>query len=200
MRTHTLPDPVKLVIDAGGGHLVGSNGRYEKRLPDLHDIYQDSAAYAAALAGDRGEPVYWVENCHIDGSGELITGISVLEPGRIGDEFYMTRGHLHRQADRAELYLAVSGRGVLLMETLDGQSRAIEICAGEAVQIPGHWVHRSVNVGPHRFATVFCFAADAGQDYEVIAEAGGMKNLVVTDGSEGWSTRPNPAHRGYRRG
>ena len=27
--------------------------------------------------------------------------------------------------------------------------------------------------------------------------AGGMAPLVVTDGHGGWTTRPNPEHRGY---
>jgi hypothetical protein len=41
-------------------------------------------------------------------------------------------------------------------------------------------------------------SADAGQDYTIIAEAGGMKNLVVHDGPDGWTTVPNPRHTGYR--
>ncbi len=62
-------------------------------------------------------------------------------------------------------------------------------------------------VGGHRVAVragrgavptrVFCYAADAGQDYAVIAEAGGMKNLVVADG-DGWALKDNPDHAGYR--
>ena len=108
----------------------------------------------------------------------------------------MTRGHLHVKADRAEVYVGLTGRGVMLLETLDGQSKAIEVGPGEAVYVPGHWVHRSVNVGTERFATLFCFASDAGQDYEIIARAGGMKQLVVAHG-DGWTTRPNPDHAGY---
>jgi glucose-6-phosphate isomerase len=69
---------------------------------------------------------------------------------------------------------------------------------GEAVHVPGHWVHRSVNVGEEPFVSLFCYPADAGQDYALIAEAGGMAQLVVTDGDGGWTTRPNPRHVGYR--
>src|SRR5665647_26049 len=68
----------------------------------------------------------------------------------------------------------------------------------DAAVHPVHWVHRSVNVGPERFATVFCYAADAGQDYQIISDAGGMRTLVVKDGAVGWTTRPNPDHTGYR--
>ena len=44
---------------------------------------------------------------------------------------------------------------------------------------------------------MFCYGADAGQDYALIERAGGMSAMVVTDGADGWSTRPNPDHVGY---
>ena len=199
MTTSPPVPPVALTLLPGTGQLGGSNGRYEKHWPDLDGLYRDGAAYAERLAAADGEPVYWVESSQTeDGPGGLITGVSVLEPGRVGEEYAMTRGHLHAQADRSELYVGLSGHGVMLLETLDGQSRAVEVTPGQAVYVPGHWVHRSVNVGTERFVTLFCYAADAGQDYAIIAEAGGMAQLVVADG-DGWTTRANPDHRGYRR-
>ena len=196
MKARTVADPVKLTMHARDGVLSGRTGRYEKRLADLDGLYRDKESFERARENDTGEPVYWVEDSRLGGSGELVTGLSVLEPGRIGDEFYMTRGHLHSLADRGELYLAVSGRGVMLLDDLSGGSRAIEIDVGEAVHVPGNWVHRSINVGKERFVTLFCYPADAGQDYGIVAAAGGMRDLVIADGA-GWSTRPNPEHRGY---
>jgi glucose-6-phosphate isomerase len=109
----------------------------------------------------------------------------------------MTRGHLHAIADRSELYVGLSGRGVMILETVAGATEVVEVTPGKAVYVPGHWVHRSVNVGAERFSTLFCYAADAGQDYSIIERAGGMKSLVVVDG-EGWAIEPNPDHRGYQ--
>lgn len=189
--------PAKLTMKPQAGQMLGRNGRYEKRLGDLRGVYRDEEAFERLLVADDDAPKYWVENHQSEeGAGGLITGISVLEPGKVGDEYFMTRGHLHVKADRAELYLGLTGRGVLLLETLDGESEAIPMGPGEAVYAPGHWVHRSINVGTERFATLFCFAADAGQDYEIIERAGGMKQVVVErDGN--WITRPNASHVGY---
>jgi glucose-6-phosphate isomerase len=190
--------PTKLTILAALGQLGGSNERYEKFLPDLEGAYLDAEAFAALAATDSGAPLYWVESSHTeDGVGALIIGTSVVEPGLVGDEYAMTRGHIHAQADRSELYLGVSGRGVMLLETVDGRSEAIEITAGEIVYVPGYWVHRSVNVGPERLVMLFCYGADAGQDYGIIERAGGMQQLVVGTPDGGWETRPNPRHRGY---
>jgi glucose-6-phosphate isomerase len=86
----------------------------------------------------------------------------------------------------------------MLLETLEGESRALPIAPGEAVHVPGYWVHRSVNIGDEAFITLFCYPADAGQDYQIIADAGGMAQLVVSDGADGWTTKPNPRHLGYR--
>ena len=190
--------PVALTIDPEGGRLDGSNGRYEKFLPDLEGLYRDADAYRERLAVDDGRPVYWVESSRTeDGPGGLITGISVLEPGVVGAEYAMTRGHLHAVADRSELYVGLSGTGVMILETVDGDSQVVPVSPGKAVYVPGYWVHRSVNVGPERFSTLFCYAADAGQDYSIIEQAGGMRSLVVADG-DGWAVRTNPGHRGYR--
>ena len=190
--------PVTLTLRPEEGRLEGSNGRYEKFPPDLEGLYRDAGAYAQRLETDDGRPVYWVEGSRTeDGPGGLITGISVLEPGTVGREYAMTRGHLHAVADRSELYVGLAGRGVMILETLDGRSEVVDVTPGQAVYVPGWWVHRSVNTGDERFATLFCYAADAGQDYGIIERAGGMKSLVVADG-DGYAVKPNPDHRGYR--
>lgn len=197
--THSpaVVEPVKLHIEVASGRLGGNNGRYEKRLRDLAGFYRDTDAFEAALAADGGAPVYWVEASNTEPwLGGLITGVSVLEPGRIGDEFAMTRGHIHEAHEHSELYVGLTGHGVMLLETVDGESRAIEILPGDAVYVPGHWVHRSVNVGNERFATLFCYGSVAGQDYGIIERAGGMKMLIVA-AAEGWEARLNPDHGGY---
>lgn len=193
----TVP-PVKLTFLSEQGRLGGSNLRYEKRLSDLAGLYRNAAAYEEMLRDDDDEPVYWVESSHTeDGPGGLITGISVLEPGMVGDEFFMTRGHLHAVSDRSELYMGLSGQGLMLLETVAGESKVVRIQPGQAVYVPGNWVHRSVNVGAERLVTMFCYAADAGQDYSIIERAGGMKSLVVLKDGR-WVVKPNPDHHGYQ--
>jgi len=195
----TVPEPGALTIGTDGAIGCGTGG-YDKRLGELRGVYIDEDAFETAVA-QQGEDrlAYRVEeHRNVEGPGALIVGTSTLLPGRVGKEFALTRGHLHAKSDRAELYYCLSGRGVMLLETISGRSRAIPMSPGEAVHVPGHWVHRSVNVGEEPFVSLFCYPADAGQDYALIAEAGGMAQLVVTDGDGGWTTRPNPRHVGYR--
>ena len=194
----TIHTPARIDIAPDGG-MSGATRVYRKHLGDMDGVYADAEAYRAALAEHGPDHlVYQVhEHRYGDEPGSLIVGTSTLLPGRYGEEFAVTRGHLHGIADRAELYHCLSGHGVMLLETIDGRSEAVELRAGQAVDVPGHWIHRSVNVGSEPFVSLFCYSADAGQDYAVIGEAGGMRDLVVRT-EDGWTTVPNPAHTGYR--
>src|ERR1700712_1389722 len=90
-------EPAALNVEAALGRMVGPSARYEKHLADLTGLYRDSAAYSAALASDDGSAVYWVDSSTVEhGDGALTIGLSVLRPGTVGDEFAMTRGHLHK--------------------------------------------------------------------------------------------------------
>jgi glucose-6-phosphate isomerase len=194
----TLPEPGLLFLTPDGA-MRGATGAYDKHLRDMSGVYRDQDAYEAALA-EKGPDflVYRVEeHRNVGGEGALIIGTSTLQPGRYGDEYAVTRGHLHAKPDRAELYYCLSGSGVMLVETTDGRSETVPLSAGQAVHVPGHWVHRSVNVGDDPFVTLFCYPADAGQDYALIERAAGMATIVVDDGAGGWKMRPNPDHVGY---
>lgn len=194
------PEPGRLAIGVDGT-MAGATGSYTKRLGDMAGVYRDEEAYAEQLAARGADAVVYTvqEHRNVTDDGALIVGTSTLLPGRVGEEFAVTRGHLHARPNRAELYHCLSGRGVMLLETVDGRTEAVPLVAGEAVHVPGHWVHRSVNTGGEPFVTLFCYPADSGQDYELIKRAGGMAALVVADGIDGWTTRPNPDHAGYQR-
>ncbi|MET4783285.1 glucose-6-phosphate isomerase family protein [Glaciihabitans sp. UYNi722] len=198
VHAHAQVDqPVTLGITPTGD-LDGASRHYEKKLGDMAGVYADETAWQAerSVNGDDSLVYYVNEQKYQEGPGALIVGTSVLLPGSYGNEFAVTRGHLHGVSDRAELYYCLSGRGVMLLETIDGDSSAIELTAGQAVNVPGQWIHRSVNVDTEPFVTLFCYSADAGQNYGIISDAGGMKNLVVRDDA-GWRTMPNPRHTGY---
>ena len=176
------------------GALSAHTGRYEKRLADLAGLYADDAAFSTALA--QGDPVvYAVEEVRPSTrAGDIAFGTTWMQPGRIGDEFFMTRGHIHAIADRPETYRGETGHGLMLMEAPDGRIEIREITPGATVYVPGFWIHRSVNIGAGPLVMTWAYPADSGQDYGIIARSNGMAVRILAEG-EGWRAAPNPAYR-----
>ena len=117
-----------------------------------------------------------------------------MEPGQIGPEFYMTRGHIHTTANRPEVYYGESGEGLMLMESPEGETRILEVTPRVAIYVPPMWIHRSVNNGDTPLVMSFFYPSDSGQDYEIIARSGGMATRIMADPS-GWKAVPNPTYR-----
>ena len=190
------PAPCITVVKPAEGRLEGATGRYEKRFSELRGLFLDDAALEAVVDRTGDGVAYAVEDVRPSArSGDLIFGVSTLQPGRIGSEFLMTRGHRHVRSDRPEIYYCQTGHGVMLMELADGTITTAEMRPQSIVYVAPHWIHRSVNVGDAPLVTVFCYPADAGQDYDIIARAGGMRVLITSDGVGGWRQEPNPRYR-----
>lgn len=111
-------------------------------------------------------------------SGDLLFGTSILYPGKVGNEYFMTKGHFHTILETAEVYYCLSGKGYMLMEDPEGNWDAQGMAPGKAVYVPKRWAHRSINVGNETLVTFFIFRADAGHDYGTI-ETKGYRKLIV---------------------
>jgi len=170
-------------FDPAKGTLEGAS-RTERRLSDLKNVFLDGAAYQAACAS--GNPlVYTVETIEPGaGDGDLHFGLGVLYPGRIGREYFMTKGHLHSWREAAEIYIGLSGTGVMLLEDeATGESRMLSLGAGSVVYVPGHTGHRTINVGNVPLSYIGVYPARAGHDYGVYASRNFRFTVVDDDGT-----------------
>ena len=184
--------PQAILIDGTTGHLAPFTGRYQKRLSELERIFQDEEGRDRDVRM-RGDPlVYEVMEYREEGS-DLFFGTTTIFPGKVGNEFYMTRGHFHRRRDMAEVYYTHHGTGVLLLESRTGQSELVEMHPGLCAFIPPDWAHRSINVGDDRLVFVWVCNPQAGHDYAEISSCG-MRRLVVDDPS-GYRVVDNPSFR-----
>ncbi|RKP51874.1 glucose-6-phosphate isomerase [Pararobbsia silviterrae] len=189
------PEPCSFDVDLGTGLMTGTQTRYQKRLEDLDGLYADSTAFRARVATSGQDVVYDVTDHRPSSApGDLITGVTRMSPGKIGDEYFMTRGHIHANIDRPELYFGLKGNGLMVMEAPDGETRIVEIRANTVCYVPPRWIHRSVNLGNGDFVMLFCYPADSGQDYAIIEKSNGMKLRILDDGNGGWRSVENPAY------
>jgi len=187
--------PTSHRIEPTSGVLSAATGRYEKRLADLGGIYADNAAFAESVAREGDRVVYYVHEVRPAAArGDLIFGTTFMEPGRIGDEYFVTRGHIHAIGNRPETYYGEAGEGLMLLESPEGETQILEIAPRVMVYVPSLWIHRSVNTGAAPLVMSFCYPSDSGQDYGLIARSGGMATRIVADGA-GWKAVPNAAYR-----
>ena len=191
-----LIEPATCRVDVRSGVLLGGNGRYRKTFGELGGLYADVTAFERARARNGDEPVYEVTDLRpSSAAGDVITGITRMLPGKVGDEYFITRGHIHAVADRSEIYCGQAGEGVMLLESPAGETRALPLGPADIVYVPPYWIHRTANVGTTELIFLFIYPADAGQDYGIIERSGGMQSRIVDDGTGGWKLRANATYR-----
>lgn len=145
--------------------------------------FADRAA-AEEIVRNGDAPIYdfYELNDIPETAGDLKFGTSIVFPGKVGDEYFMTKGHFHTILDTAEVYYCLSGEGAMLMETPEGDVRLVELKPGVALYVPPRYAHRSINTGTSKLVTFFVFRSDAGHDYGTIEQKGYRKLVVERDG------------------
>jgi glucose-6-phosphate isomerase len=183
-RPSTFEMPATLVPSRYDHHI-------RRRLSAMTGQFGDDAAYRRRLEQD--DPVLYevYEQKRPERAGELLHGVSVVHPGRVGDEFFMTKGHFHSVIDTAEIYYCLRGQGRMVMETPEGEWAVEELRPGRVLYVPPRWAHRSVNTGVGEdLVTFFVYPGNAGHDYGTI-ERQGFRKLVVA-GPDGPAVVDNP--------
>jgi glucose-6-phosphate isomerase, archaeal len=177
--------PFTALIDLASGRLEHDDTITERRLTDMHGTY---------LEDPEGDAlVYEVFHVNVpEESANINSCTTVLQPGKVGREYFMTKGHFHEIRDRAEVYVGLRGRGALVLATEDGEHQVEWMTPGSVHYIPGGWAHRSVNTGDDPLSFFAAWIADAGHDYGTI-ETRGFPVLLVEENGEP-TVVPNPRY------
>ncbi|WP_407575095.1 glucose-6-phosphate isomerase family protein [Raoultella terrigena] len=151
--------------------------RKSTRITDLIGVFADERT-RLTMAGDR--VVYEVEMLDTSSApGALYTGVTHLYPGKVGDEFFMTRGHFHARREQGEVYFGLRGSGLLLLQNERGETRLEQVFAGSVHIIPGYSAHRLINTGADTLSALAVWPAAAGHDYAALD--GGFRLRVVEE-------------------
>lgn len=143
-----------------------------KTLGQLEGIFRDESAQ---LSMDPQHVIYrvrWWPTVAPSDEGGLYWGVTLLEPGRVGDEYFMTHGHFHANRTRAEYYTTVAGQGILLRMDSKRKTWGEAMSPGSLHYIRGEHAHRVVNTGTEPLIFWACWGSDAGYDYAAIRKRG----------------------------
>ncbi len=170
--------PFTVDFDLSTGIL--SNAEMKKRiLNDMKNQYLDEDARKK----DESLVVYeYADLGFPNESGALAFGTSIVYPGKVGNEYYMTKGHYHARIDTPEVYLALAGEGYMLMENSDGDVCWEKLMPGKAIYVAKGYAHRMINTGNVPLAVFYAYEADAGHDYQTIAVKGFRKCCIDEHG------------------
>lgn len=163
----------------------------QRRLSSMRGQFLDSDAFENQLAAEDALLYEVYEFKRPEMAGELQFGISIVHPGKVGDEFFMTKGHFHTVLDTAEVYYCLQGRGYMVMETPEGDWSVEPLQPGSVLYVPPRWAHRSVNASLDGDLIIFfVYPGNAGHDYGTIEDQGYRK--LVVDSEVGDKIIDNP--------
>ena len=154
----------------------------KRRVSNMRGMFVNEAATEEMIK--NGDPLVYefYEMGAPEKAGDLAFGSSITYPGKVGNEYFMTKGHFHTILETAEMYYCLSGEGYMLLENPEGDWSAQKLSPGMTVYVPPRYAHRSINTGNVPMVTVFCFRGDAGHDYGTIETKGYRKLIVEKDG------------------
>ena len=153
-----------------------------RRLSELRGLFADNNAFERALT-NHDPVVYTVSSIQsAQGEGQLHCGLGVIMPGRIGSEYYFTKGHLHSWRDASEFYVGLKGQGMMILEHESShESVVIDLLPHSIAYVPDHTAHRTVNIGDTPLVYLGIYPAEAGHDYGSIAERNFKRVIVAVD-------------------
>ena len=174
---------VHIKVDLITGELLGENvQRLHRAIKDMKGIFRDEKARQAL---SQETVVYRVQAIYPVGEGQeggLFWGTTFLEPGVVGDEYFMTKGHFHAKRNRGEYYMTISGHGALILMDRSRRTTFEPMHPGSLYYIPDYTAHRVANTGDSVLAFMACWPSDAGHDYATVARDGFSARLRKVGG------------------
>ncbi len=109
--------------------------------------------------------------------------ITVLNPGKNGNEYNKTYGHFHRWMG-IETYNCLFGQGILIMQRNDenGEAKEFKVVTlhpGRQFEVPAGYGHTVVNIGKEYLVVLDNAPNDIDHDYATVKEKQGFAYYIV---------------------
>lgn len=151
-------------LDLETGTFDGSKAQSRRNLADLAPLFRSQDALSKM---DTAQVVYETYGCpgEVEGPARLLYATTVLQPGNVGGEYFMTRGHFHTDPSRGELMLTLKGQGSLILMDRDGHTWEEPMRPGSVHDVDGRHAHRVANSGEEPLVFYVAWMSDCGHEY-----------------------------------
>jgi glucose-6-phosphate isomerase len=182
--------PMRLQVDLASGEFAPFSDYYERRLSQLSSLFSDKQSLQHILQGS--DPILYDVRIRpfVTSLSDFSLAVTRLYPGKVGEEYYLTKGHHHQLLEQPEIYFCLQGQGCLLLEGGEGDFQAHWWTSGALSHIPPGYAHRTVNTGGETLVFASFFHLSAGHDYTSVARRGFAKIVVERAGKP--TLIPNP--------
>ena len=136
------------------------------RLKDMQNLFRNSKGC------NPNQEIYRVL---VIARSELSYVITIMKPGKINGEFFMTKGHTHEILS-SEVYYALKGKGIVLIEK-GSDCRMIKMEKGKFYEIPEGYSHRTINIGNSVLEVLNIYSTKSGHNYKIIEKKGFKKRF-----------------------
>lgn len=153
----------------------------ERKLADMSGYFKNEEK-RKEIVQEQDPIVYRVYKQEVPlEEGELLHCITIIEPGNVDGEFFMTKGHYHVNEKCAEIYYGQKGKGLLMMQKGD-EYRTIEMNPDTIAYIPAGWGHRTINISSEEpFVFFSIWPGQSGYDYQRGIDEPFQKKVYVGD-------------------
>jgi len=135
------------------------------RLQDMKNFFKNPS--------DDNREIYRVFSIQRE---QLVYDLTIIKPGNVNKEFFMTRGHYHK-IPSSEVYYCIKGEGILLMQK-GSDFKKVRMRAGKFYEVREGYAHRTVNIrnSPLQFITISL--TKSGHDYKTIEKKGFKQRIM----------------------
>ena len=164
-------------------HIDWETGAIGSKPSSVRTLDQMEGVFATTV-GTGSDVVYEIYGTagEVEGPPKLHYATTVLHPGQVGGEFFMTRGHFHTNPERGELVFTLSGEGALILMDRDRKTWMETMSNGSIHDINGAHAHRVANSGDSPLIFLVAWMSDCGHDYESIKTDGFSRRLFAQRG------------------
>jgi len=152
----------------------------QRRLEDLDGLFRDKEAYGKA---EKQKLIYSIYYFDFAFNG-LSCAVTEMLPGKIGEEYYFTKGHFHKPPEASETYIVLHGNGIVILQHEDNEKPILiaPFSRGMVVFTPPYYGHRVVNIGSGKLYWISIFNTGVELNYEKILKEGFKVSVVEKDG------------------
>lgn len=180
------------LMDPQSGVLAVCTERIKVHVSDMIGEFADEETRSAVHNG--GDPAvyeYYATEPGTQPDGALCYASTVVRSGKIGAEYYMTRTRHPRGSGSPEVFYTVSGEGMMLLQTEEGQIQALAMTPGTVLYVPGDAFHRLVNTGEESLIVFSVYPKNTTEESQPVRDC--VFRRIVVASESGPDLVPNPS-------